>query len=643
MKLPRRTRTHILEDLSVRKLESLLPDAWIYRIPSHDYGIDGEVEIIDTEGYTTGKKFLVQLKATDEENETKALKLRMKNSSLNYFNQLNVPILIVRYLAKSDTIYTRWHYSLNPNDDSRAEKSFCMVFQEKDKWDDARASQIIDDIEAYQSIKQQVLAKPFPVSLNIESTTALSKYTAQFVAKLIVSSKKSRSLFSFSLVSKGDGKATSLIEISDNEIYINLAGVGSFRANFQPLTCVADLDSLISDIYVALAFILQNLSHLKEAEEIYDDYLNNSNFKDKDHIFFSYISTKIQLNNIPDALKYIVEIDTKHGNDKGEFDFALLGLSLIMSQTPEEDMDSVISVYYELIENTDNPLVLSTYYYNIGVCLRKRDQNRESIKHYLKAAKINSDYKLRPYWNRELAGLFFMIGKYTLSSNFYANSLQGDDNTPEHNILYADSLMLSGKYKKSLSVLEKYASELEIRNSEWCLKNICLQYIIGQYGIEEQTKKGEAGRELIENSTEDEVIEFLKQKNALCPDAQFFIGTKLAEREELEEACYCFLISAFSDERYHPSWLQAMGCAFQINDLNLFFSILETASRKRGIEIISEFMDGFPSSDNSMLNEFALGLIQHCEEYLSTFQDSQFELRLGDSKSPNSLVLNRNK
>ncbi len=65
MKLPRRTRTHILEDLSVRKLESLLPDAWIYRIPSHDYGIDGEVEIIDTEGYTTGKKFLVQLKATD--------------------------------------------------------------------------------------------------------------------------------------------------------------------------------------------------------------------------------------------------------------------------------------------------------------------------------------------------------------------------------------------------------------------------------------------------------------------------------------------------------------------------------------------------------------------------------------------------
>ena len=65
MTLPRRTRTHILEERSVRKFESLLPEEWIYRTPSHDYGIDGEVEIIDIEGYTTGKKFLVQLKATD--------------------------------------------------------------------------------------------------------------------------------------------------------------------------------------------------------------------------------------------------------------------------------------------------------------------------------------------------------------------------------------------------------------------------------------------------------------------------------------------------------------------------------------------------------------------------------------------------
>lgn len=640
MNLPRRTRTHILEDLSVRKFQSLLPEQWIYRIPSHDYGIDGEVEVIDSDGYTTGKKFLVQLKATDEENEPKALKLRMKISSLNYFNQLKVPILIVRYLAKSDTIYTRWLHSLNPNDDTKAEKSFCMLFQEKDKWDEVSADKILNDVEAYHSIKQQLLQKPFLVSVRIDSTASLSKYTAKFATKLIGSSKQSRCPFSFSLVSSLDEKTTSFIEIFDEEFYINLAGVGSLIAHFQPPNDVTDLDCLLSDIYVALAFILQNLSHTKEAEGLYDTHLNSSRFKEKEQIFFSYIYTKIQLNNILDAIKFIVEMEEKTNNKGDGFNLAQFGLSLVISQTPKEHMESIISAYNKLIETADDPLVLATYYYNIGNCLRGNDYNREAIKHYLKAAKMNSDYKLRPYWKRELAGLFFMIGKYRTSSKLYAQSIQ-DENTPENNVLYADSLMLAGYYKKALEILEENASQLNVRNSEWCLKSTCLQYLISKYGVEEQTKQGEAGRDFIEKSSEKEILSFIKTKNALCPDSQFFIGTKLIEREEFEEACYCFLVSAFSDERYKPAWLHAMGCAFNANLMGLFSFILETASRKWGIEIISEFFDQFPSDGDSKLNELALGLIQYCEEYISTFEDEQFEVRLGDSESSNSIILNK--
>lgn len=640
MNLPRRTRTHILEDLSVRKFQSLLPEQWIYRIPSHDYGIDGEVEIIDSDGYTTGKKFLVQLKATDEENETKALKLRMKISSLNYFEQLKIPILIIRYLAKSDTIYARWLHSLNQNDDTKAEQSFCMLFQEKDKWNEVSTDKILNDVEAYYSIKQHLLQRPFLISVLIDSKASLSKYTAKFATKLIVSSKQSRCPFSFSLVSSLDEKTTSFIEIFDEEFYINLAGVGSFRAHFQPPNDVAELDSILSDIYVALAFILQKLSHTKEAEGLYDIYLNSSSFKEKEPVFFSYISTKIQLNNILDAIKFIVEIEEKTTNKSDNFNLVQAGLSLVISQTPKEHMNAIISAYNKLIESTDNPLVLATYYYNIGNCLKGSDYHREAIKHYLKAAKTNPDYKLRPYWKKELAGLFFMSRKYRTSSKLYAQSIR-NENTPENNVLYADSLMLAGYYKKALEILEQNTSQLNVRNSEWYLKSICLQYITSKYGVEEQTKLGEVGRDFIEKSSEKEILSFLKTKNSLCPDCQFFIGTKLIEREEFEEACYCFLVSAFSDERYKPSWLHAMGCAFNANLMDLFLFILETASIKCGIEIISEFFDQFPSGGDSKLNELALGLIQYCEEYISTFEDKQFKVRLGDSESSSSIILNK--
>ena len=47
MRLPKRHRNHQLETESVREFQSLLPSTWVYRTPTDDYGIDGEVEIFD--------------------------------------------------------------------------------------------------------------------------------------------------------------------------------------------------------------------------------------------------------------------------------------------------------------------------------------------------------------------------------------------------------------------------------------------------------------------------------------------------------------------------------------------------------------------------------------------------------------------
>ncbi|HFQ5381559.1 TPA: DUF4365 domain-containing protein [Vibrio vulnificus] len=640
MSLPRRTRTHILEDISVRKFESLLPNEWIYRTPSHDYGIDGEVEVINSQGYTTGKKFLVQLKATDETDVSKALKLRMKTKSLNYYNQLKVPILIVRYLADSDSIYTRWHYSLNPNDDTKSEQSFCMNFKEKDLWTEKSAERLLNDIDAYYHLKQQILRSPIDVAINIDGSSSLLNFTAQFASKLIDSGKHSQSPFVFSLVSSNAEKPVSFIDIFDKEIYVNLGGVGSFRAKFNPPSSLNDLDTLLADIYVALAFILQHLNHIREAEEIYDRYLNNSNYKDKAFAFFSYIATKVQSKRIPDALKYIVETEKRTAVDSEEnINFTQVALTLVTSQVSKEHVESVVTAYLDLVEHADEPLIRATYYYNIGSCLKRENKNRQAIRYYIKAAKANPDYELRTYWKKELAGLFFMIGKYAWSSKLYSEVTQNED-IPENHVLYADSLMLSGHYKQALEEFDEYYPKLEVRNSEWCLKTACLEYIIDKLDIEEQSRQGNAGREFVESASEEGIQRYLKDKDALCPDCQYFIATKLAQSEQFEEASLCFLLSAFADEHYKPSWLDAMGSAFNVQDLGLFMHVVEVASHKFGSQIVSEFVNAFPSG-NAILNELALGLIQHCEEYIKTFQDNKFEVRLGDSKSPSSIWVDK--
>jgi tetratricopeptide (TPR) repeat protein len=636
MSLPRRTRTHILEDLSVRKFESLLPGEWIYRIPSHDYGIDGEVEIVNSQGYTTGKKFLVQLKATDEKNVTKSLKLRMKNKSLNYFKQLKTPILIVRYLASSDSIYTRWHYSLNPNDDTKAEKSFCMSFQEKDKWTERSAEKILNDIDAYHLLNQQVLRNPIDVAISIDSRSSLSNFTVQFASKLIESAKHSQSPFAFSITPSVNEQSTSFIKIFKKEFYVNLGGVGSFRANFNPPSSPEDLAPIIANIYVGLAVILQNLNHIREAEELYDNYLETSNYSDKEFVVLSYITTKVQLKKISDVLDYIVKMERKATLDsKDGVKVTLVALATLTRLVPKKQVEFLVTTYLELIEIAHDPFICATYYYNIGNCLKHEDRYREAIRYYIKAAKANPDYKLRTYWIKELAGLFFLIGKYSISSELYSQAIQSEG-TPENHVLYADSLMLAGKYKQALEELDEYRSKLKIRDSEWCLKAVCLEYTINKLEIEEQIRQGNAGQEFLKKASEEELHYYLKNNNALCPDTQYFIATKLSKKEQFEEACFCFLLSAFADEHYKPAWLDAIACAFNTQDNCLFMHVIEVASRKFGSQIISDFISAFPSS-HTVLNDLALALIQHCEEYIETFTDKKTEVRFGDSKLPHSI------
>lgn len=84
MKLSKRTRSHRLEDISINKFNSLLPDLWVCRRKGKDYGVDLEVEIFDDDGDTTGLMFYVQLKATD--NPKLERSVSMKVDRLNYLS-----------------------------------------------------------------------------------------------------------------------------------------------------------------------------------------------------------------------------------------------------------------------------------------------------------------------------------------------------------------------------------------------------------------------------------------------------------------------------------------------------------------------------------------------------------------------------
>ena len=93
--MTKRPRSHQLEDESWRALSNSIPNQWVLRKPQPEYGIDGEVEIFDESGSSTGLLFFVQLKATDAKEKAKALSCRIPLETLRYYKSLPLQTLLI--------------------------------------------------------------------------------------------------------------------------------------------------------------------------------------------------------------------------------------------------------------------------------------------------------------------------------------------------------------------------------------------------------------------------------------------------------------------------------------------------------------------------------------------------------------------
>jgi hypothetical protein len=165
--MPRRTRGHQLEKQSRLAFEHVLGDRFVFRSEEPDYGVDGSVEVFDPSlGYATGLRFFAQLKATDEVDLKKALRLWVSLETADYYRALPLPLLMVRYQASSGRLFTRWFHQFDPYYGGLGEKGLTFRWAEDDVWDTERPDALAGDVRAF--LRWRSPALPLPVSIRRE-------------------------------------------------------------------------------------------------------------------------------------------------------------------------------------------------------------------------------------------------------------------------------------------------------------------------------------------------------------------------------------------------------------------------------------------------------------------------------------------
>jgi tetratricopeptide (TPR) repeat protein len=492
--MPKRTRSHIFEEESRKHLEDLIPNHWVIRKPDPDYGIDAEVEIFDNEGSPTGLMFFVQIKATDQKNLSKALKLIFKKDMLGYYNALSLPVLLVRYHSASKNLYARWAHSIDLYYSSPDTESYTITFPNDSLWTETTPILIEKYLKQLRALKKD-LPLPIELSFNYDVQFSDSTYPLKLESK-IRDLIKTQSLPIIQNPKKPTDIKAELI-IAPTEIKISILEMKVFTMhNVQGKDGKYDESLLPHDLMclVGCSFFLtgrKNIGLQILAENLaFSTLIESINFL---KLLGSLIVSEKDFQTAMGLIENILDSGRQHNigfaNNAFMFILSPAHLKYGCPMNLHKRFADILLKICKGAQDEGEMEIAGMYYYNIANAMRESNHfsKRQVISWYKSAARHWKEYFKREYFWAEIGGLLFNCQKYLCSSKFYKKALAIEEK-PVGIAFCADALLFAGRYQESLNLFKKYLWKEKNPDPEWFLKTTMLKYLIRISGIKIQTR-----------------------------------------------------------------------------------------------------------------------------------------------------------
>lgn len=182
--MPKRPKQHQLEDLSRAKFQLCLPEEWVLRDKEKDYGIDCEVELFDRDEISTALLFYVQLKATSSKKRSEIFNVDFKVETLEYFKQLEIPVLLARYSQHLDKTYVKWVNEVDLTFAKEKAKTFRIKIEENNEWTEQSAKKIKNDLKNVRKLNSGSFNFPVSYSINFNDDNIQGLSNSQFKIQL---------------------------------------------------------------------------------------------------------------------------------------------------------------------------------------------------------------------------------------------------------------------------------------------------------------------------------------------------------------------------------------------------------------------------------------------------------------------------
>jgi len=595
--MAKRPRSHQLEDESWKALNNSIPSHWVLRKPQPDYGIDGEVEIFDSSGSSTGLMFFVQLKGTDTIDKRKVLSCRFSLETLAYYKSLQLPVLLVRYHSPSEALYIRWAYGIDPYYTRKGSKSIKVEFSEESRWTEQTPALLTEDLKIFRRFRDPGIPLPIKFRFDFPEKEVFS-VPIGIVESLIRDAANSVSEV-ISFTSEPSGSSVPRIRITNDLILVDLVGLISFNLHLKkryPKEIITT--HLPHDILVGIALVLHRLGHHNIAADIAYQHILSSSLLGNYEIAFEIVSCFALGRRVDMAIEVSEQI-----LDRGEDDQSLYVIFALPAFRKVKMTDTEFKSFKRLLLKAVDKAKESGFWkgagschYNLGNRMRggSWENDREAFHHYRMAAKYDPSYKKRDYFWSEVAGILFHLEKFGYSERFYNKALELGV-APDCMALRADSLMFAGKYKEAHDLFKEHARAVDKVDGEWTLKSWVLGGLMKILDLEAQIRHPNQATKLadvkdLSPEKSEKRLDQALELDALCGLAWFNRGVEKASSNNYCEALVSFLIAGLVQLNDIEAWSNVLVCVFNCPEYTILTpSVLSVAYRINSENFVRRF------------------------------------------------------
>jgi tetratricopeptide (TPR) repeat protein len=550
--MAQRTRNHILEDKSRNAFTEIIPERWVVRDKSKDYGIDCEVEIFDDLGNPTGLIFYVQLKATESNSNSLIKKVVFEIKKIAQFQSYNVPVLIVRYSHLENKLYYTWANDITSQ--LRSEKNISVKFSENRILDRVNVENIYDYLIRYFKVLTGNYRIPIKTYITSNILSKGSTVTIQQYFKRIISKNPNY----FSIV-RNEKDSILQLKIGESKTYLCLSDTAFSSIGYEVENLKEDSIKYFNDILLAcFTIILFNSNKTEQANEIFfsNDLIRILNLRDD--FLFHFLPHLLSGDNCEKVLNETEGMfDITKDNSIQNISLSIIMLTKNLSPDRQVICQKFLQKQIEYSKSKNYDLGIGISNYNLGNFHKNIGNIKESLHHFLEARKYNPEYKKKGYYYSDIAGLLFELKKYSFSSKFYRKSIDLNSENVFAKALLGDTLLFLGNYELAVKYFDEFLSEHkdnnEINKEEWYLKYFCIHSLILNGYPKSQIRNIEESLNCLKTKKIEEAIEY----DMLCSEAWLENGFAANKKQETVEAFVSFTMAALFNKENILSWVFA--------------------------------------------------------------------------------------